>query len=229
VNVFKLFKKRYSFGHWHGYLYDNEGVRWQGESMMTFVLVPAKGVREIKANAWSLKGRYTVTGSWSEGENGMIEIKLKMTFLTASWDPKFFNGHFDTERDALTGMWGYSADLGASENKMECRRIVPRYLAVYPDMRELSENKPRGLWKFAIAAVQIDIRRDQWSWSYFSRRRNDRESIVPIIVRSRYFGPPIGNEDTQTFYAIVPRLTSADACFYCAKASHIRAHTWVHE
>jgi hypothetical protein len=47
---------------------------------------------------------------------------------------------------------------------MEFRRIPPRYLAVYPSIKELSDNNPRlksrALWGFAIAAVRNDIRRE---------------------------------------------------------------------
>jgi hypothetical protein len=196
--------------------------------MMTFVLIPAKGEQQIKADAWSINGRYTITGSWSE-DNGVIHIKLKMTFLAAAWDPKFFSGYFDSERDALTGVWGSSGELESSTDKMECRRIAPRYLAVYPHIKELSDNKPLALWKFAITAIRNDIRRDHWSWAHFSQRRDVRKKIVPLLVRSRHFGPPLSEKDTQTLHEIIPGLTSADACFCDSKANHIRAHTWVHE
>ncbi len=222
----------YSLGHWHGYLYDYNGARveWDTESMTTFVLVPTKGEKELKADAWSLKGRYPVTGSWFKGENGIIEIKLKMSFPAGFWAPKFFSGHFDAERDALTGVWGYSSELESPPFKiMECRRIAPRHLTVYPNINELSDNKPRSLWRFAIAAVRNDVRCDHWSWTYFSQRRDDRESMIPLLVRHRYFGLPLSAEENQTLYGITPRLTSTDACFYYFKANHIRAHTWVHE
>lgn len=204
----------------------------EGESMMTFVLVPAtrKGDQEIEADAWSLKGRYKITGSWSKGENGLIEIKLKMSFPTGFWVPKVFKGHFDAERDALTGVWDYySSDLESSTYKMECRRIAPHYLAVYPNISELADNKPRSLWRFAIAAVRNDVRRDRWSWTYFSQRRDDRKTLIPLLVRSRYFGPQLTEEEYKIEYAIPPRLTSTDACFYGSSAYYIRAHTWVHE
>lgn len=221
---------RYSLGHWHGYLYDSEGIRREKDSMMTFLLVPAKGEQKIEADAWSHRGRYGITGSWSKSKNGVIQIKLKLSFLAASWPPKFFDGHFDPERDALTGVWGVSAELERStKGKMECRRIPPRYLTLYPNLKELSDDKPLSLWRFAISAVRNDIRRDYWSWSCFSQRRDDRESVTPLLVRSRYFGPPLIGKDIQTLGAILPRLTSMDACFYSSKANLIRAHTWVHE
>jgi hypothetical protein len=196
---------------------------------MTFILVPAEGEQEIKADAWSLKGRYSITGSWSKGENGVIEIKLKMSFPTGFWSRKFFSGHFDAERDALTGVWDYhSSYLESSTSKMECRRIAPRYLTVYPNINELSDNKPRSLWRFAIAAVRSDVRRDHWSWTYFSQRRDDRESMIPLLVRHRSSGLPLSAEENQTLYSIPPRLTSTDACFYGSSANHICARTWVH-
>ena len=220
---------RWSLGHWHGYFYNSEGIHKEGQSMITFVLVPAKGEGDVKADAWSLQGCHTITGSWSKGENGVIKIKLKMSFLALPWPPKFFDGYFDAERNTLTGVWGFSVDLEGFTDKMECRRIPPHYLTVYPNIKELSDNKPRALWKFAIAAVRNDVRRDHWSWTYFTQRRDDRESIVPLLVRSRHFGPPLGDEEHQKCSVIPPRLTSTDACFYGAKTNHIRAHTWVHE
>ena len=220
---------RCSMGHWHGFFYNSEGARVEGESMITFVLVPAKGPQEMKADAWSIQGRHVITGSWSMGEDGVIQIKLRMTFPVAFSAPKFFNGHFDPERDALTGVWGNSAELENSKDKMECRRIPPHYLTVYPSIKGITDNKPRSMWGFAIAAIRNDVRRDQWSWTYFAQRRDDRKRIVPLVVRDRYFGPPLGDEDTRTIHAILPTLTSADACFYSSKANHIRAHTWVHE
>jgi hypothetical protein len=200
----------------------------EGESMMTFVLVPAKEEGDVKADAWSLKGRHSVSG-WSKSENGVIHVKLKITFLAMVWFPRFFDGHFDAERNALTGVWGFSANLEGSTDKMECRRIPPHYLTAYPNIKELSNNKTRSLWKFAIAAVRNDIRRDHWLWAYFTQRRDDRESLVPLLVRDRYFGPPLSDEERRKCYAIIPGLTSMDACFYGTKTNHIGAHTWVHE
>jgi hypothetical protein len=221
---------RCSLGHWHGYLYRDEGVRAKGvRSMMTFVLVPGDDEEDIKAEAWSLQGRSSITGSWSKSDDGIIQITLKISFdIYASRGPVFFNGHFDAERDALTGVWGDSAELENATNVMEFRRIPPHYLGIYPDMKELSENKPRGLWRFAIAAIRNDIRRDHWSWSYFFQRRSDRETVVPILVRLLYFGPEPGDEEMRTFDAIRERLTPADGCFYYSKAKYISGNTYLH-
>jgi hypothetical protein len=220
-----------SLGHWNGYSYDRKGVHWGAHSMMTFVLEPAEGENDFKADVWSLQGRQTIVGSWSKGEDDVIQIKFKMSFSSASvlWASLFFSGHFNPERDALTGIWGLSVELKSPKGKMEFRRILPSYLTLYPSIKEFRDNKPRALWRFAIAAVRSDIRRGRWAWSYFSQRRDDRKTIVPLLVRSRWFGPPLSAEETRTLHAITRRLTPADACFYDSKVDHIRAYTWVHE
>lgn len=220
-----------SLGLWNGYSYDRKGVHWGAHSMMTFILEPAEDEHDLKADVWSLQGRQRIVGSWSKGEDDVIRIKFKMSFSPANvlWAFLFFSGRFDPERDALTGIWGLSAELKSPKGKMEFRRILPSHLTLYPSIKESRDNKPRALWGFVIAAVRHDIRRGRWAWSYFSQRRDDRKTIVPLLVRSRWFGPPLNAEETRTLHAITRRLTSADACFYYSKVDHIRAYTWVHE
>jgi hypothetical protein len=225
------FLMRRSLGTWNGYSYDREGLHWGPHSMVTFIVAPAESDHDFKACAWTLKGRQTITGSWSQGKDDVMHIKFKMTFSSDGllWASIYFNGLFDPVRDALTGIWGLSATLENVKGKMEFRRIPPCYLTVYPSIKELQDNKPRALWGFAIAAVRNDIRRGRWAWSYFSKRRDDRKTIVPFLVRSRWFGTPLNGEETETLHTITRRLTPADACFYDSKADHIRAYTWVHE
>jgi hypothetical protein len=199
--------------------------------MISFILVPGEGKRDFKADVWSLKGRQTIAGSWSKGADDVMQIKFKYTTLFSStlWIPIFFNGHFDPERDALSGVWGFSAEPERSAGKVEFRRIQPHHLTVYPSIKELRDNKSRALWRFAISAVRIDIRRDRWTWSYFSRRRDDRKALVSFLVRNRWFGPPLSTEEAGTLIAIIRRLTPSDACFYDSKVDHIRVYTCVHE
>jgi hypothetical protein len=194
--------------------------------MMTFILVPAEHEGDFKADVWSLRGRQTIAGSCSKGEDDVTKVKLRIP-PSEQWAPLYFNGHFDRERDALTGVWGPSLEF--TMGKMEFRRILPLYLTVYPSIKELSDDKPRALWRFAIAAVRNDIRRDRWAWSYFSQRRTDRRAVVSLLVRYRWFGPRLSAEESGTLSAISRRLMPGDACFYDSKVDHIRGCTSIHE
>jgi hypothetical protein len=106
---------------------------------------------------------------------------------------------------------------------MEFRRIPPRYLTVYPSIKELSDNKPRALWGFAIAAVRNDIRRERWSWSYFSQRRKDRMAVISLGIRYFTLGRRLTTKD-QRCTAAAQRLTAADACFYFSKINRTYGH-----
>src|SRR5882757_8095967 len=114
---------RRSLGYWNGYSYGREGARWGSRSMMAFILVPAEGDHDFKADGWSLRGRHRIAGSWSMGEDDVMQIKFKISFSSVLWAPMYFNGRFDPERDALTGVWGPSAEVESSTGKMEFRRI----------------------------------------------------------------------------------------------------------
>ena len=195
--------------------------------MMTFVLLPGEGERDIKANGWSIRGGYTISGSWSMDEDNVIQINFKISYLMVFVPPTFFSGRFDPERHALTGVCEWSVEQESFTKNAEFRRIPPRHLIVYPSMKELADSKPRALWRFAITAVRNDIRRDHWSWSYLSQRRDDREMAISLLVR-RWFGKPLSSEEAQTLRTILRRVTSADACFYQSKVNHIRAYTWIH-
>jgi|SRR5712672_925789 len=197
--------------------------------MATLVLEPAEGERDLKADGWSIKGRFNVTGSWSVGEKGVVQVKFKMSFQIPTWRSLFFNGFFNSERDALTGVWGHSAELENTMGLSEFRRIEPRYLTIYPSIKELSDNKSRALWKFAIAAVRNDIRQQRCSWSYFAQRRDERKMVVSLMVRYVFYGRPLDGEEIQQLCAAVQRLTPADACFYGSVVYRKRATALMHE
>ena len=203
------------------------------DSMMTFVIVPGEGEHDFKANARSLKGRQTISGSWSKGEDDYMQIKFKYqtSFSSTLWLPIFFDGRFVRERDALTGVWGWSPEPESSIGIADFRRIQPCHLILYPSIKELLDDnlKPRMLWKFAISAVRSDIQRRHWPWSYFSRRRDDRKTVVSLSVRNRWFGPPLSHAEKVTNRAVIRRLIPDDACFYNSKIDHIHLYTCVHE
>jgi hypothetical protein len=197
--------------------------------MMTLVIEPADGEQDFKAKAWSNRGRFSITGSWSKGESDTLQITFKMTFSNVIWIPVFFDGHLDLEHNALTGVWGYSSGQDSSMGPMEFRRIPPRYLTIYPSIYDLSTNKPRSVWKFAISAVRNDLHQERCSWSYLSQRRDDRRTVVSFTLRYLFFGKPLGTEEVRTLCGAVQRLTAADACFYGSIIERERAHTLVHE
>ena len=198
--------------------------------MITFILEPADGKQEFKANAFSIRGAFTITGTWSKDENDVTVIKFKMTFQkfqSESWSA-FFDGRFDAERDALTGVWGFLVGSEDARGGMEFRRMLPHYLTLYPSVKELLDNKPRALWGFAIAVVLNDVRRTRWAWSYFAQRRKDRQAVLSLGLRDWFFGTPLNNEESIQYRSAAMRLTAADACFYISRISRTAAYAQIH-
>ena len=200
--------------------------------MMTILLEPRKGEQGFRGKAWSCQGCSKIDWSWSEDENDNIEVKLT-TFLydARCLDPLHLKSRFYPERDALTGVWGWDSselELETSAGTMEFRRIPPLHFTAYPSIRDLTDNKPRALWKFAIAAVRNDFRRKSWSWSYFSQRRLDCVTRISLTIRYNYFGTPLNKEEFDKLNAATKRLTSADACFYGSIVNQTHANKWVH-
>jgi hypothetical protein len=191
--------------------------------MMTFVLVPAEGDRNFKADVWCLKGRQTITGSWSKGEDDVYTNQIQDVVLICALGTDVFQRTFpiDPERDALTGIWGLSADLESSVGKMEFRRIPARYLTVYPCIKELARC---GGSQLLLCEMTYGA-----TVGHVSQRRDDRNAVIPLLVRSRWFGTPLSDEEAETLHVIARRLIPTDAFFYDSKVDHIRAYTWVHE
>lgn len=196
--------------------------------MMTIVLEPADGEQGIGGSAWSSLGRSEISGSWSKGESGTIELKFKISSVDTTYSPPFYlNSCFDSERNTLTGVWGTS-EIQTSLGKTKFHRISPHHLTAYPSIKDLTDTKPRALWKFAIAAVTSDIRREYWSWSYFLQRRLDRITRISLTIRYNHFGTPLEIEEINNLNAVTKRLTSADVCFYESIVNRIRADTCIH-
>ena len=194
---------------------------------MTIVLEPADGEQGIRGNAWSCLGRSKISGSWSKGESGTIELRFKISSFDTTYSPFYLNNCFDSGRNTLTGVWGTS-EMETSSGKTKFHRVSPHHLTAYPSIKDLTDSKPRALWKFAIAAVKSDIRREHWSWSYFSQRRLDRITTISLTIRYNHFGTPLGKEEIDNLNAVTKRLTSADVCFYGSIVNRIRADTWIH-
>jgi len=198
--------------------------------MMTILLEFREDERGFVGKGWSCQGCPNINWSWSKDESDVIEVKLKI-FYTNTMHPLHFKSRFYPERDALIGVWGWDwseLELETPSGKMEFRRIPPLHFTAYPSMRDLTDNKPRALWKFGIAAVRNELRRENWSWSYFSQRRLDRITRISLTIRYNYFGTPLNQEDVDELNAATKRLTSADACFYGSIVNNIRANTWIH-
>lgn len=57
------------------------------------------------------------------------------------------------------------------------------YRSFRPAIKEMEENRAKGLWKFALEAIGTEVheRNRKWSWAFFQERRDDRKDYVALF------------------------------------------------
>ena len=203
------------FGQWNGYLYTLEEFPDRAMTSLTFQSVPD--------NPSALHGSgvdvdallYTIEGQHSISDQGVTEVRFTVSY--DSGDPtEYFVGHLD-HNGALVGHQGYAEDV--SEENHSClfvfRNVPAEIMAWYPSPTELEQNKPRALWKFALEAVMMQIRRKGFSWKYFKERRDHRRRYIELSMRSVIgSGPPLSVEENTEFLKLLKSLLPIDALYY---------------
>lgn len=61
--------------------------------------------------------------------------------------------------------------------------VIPQYRKYRPSTKQIEENKPRALLRFAGTAILAEVRerRHRWTWPYFAQRRDDRHRYVDLF------------------------------------------------
>lgn len=94
--------------------------------MITFVLEPADGEHEFKANAWSIRGAFTITGSWSKDEDNVTEVQVQDVVPKV---PKRILVRI-LRRPIPCRSRRPDRCLGRLAGEMEFRRIISRFILV---------------------------------------------------------------------------------------------------
>ncbi|KAI0265359.1 hypothetical protein BC834DRAFT_879063 [Gloeopeniophorella convolvens] len=158
-------------------------------------------------------------------------MTFETQFRKVTWGGFAFKGRFDHKRDALSGTWSLPDSFfdTSAKGQMEFRRTPPRYLVLYPSIKDISKNKYHALWRFAITVVAEDCSWGPWSWSYFSKHRNDRRAMISLSARDMYLGTPLDEEEEKNAASVAQRLIPDDACFYSYEVRRrLEASTYEH-
>ncbi|KAK7694663.1 hypothetical protein QCA50_001851 [Cerrena zonata] len=89
-----------------------------------------------------------------------------------------------------------------------------QYQKYRPLQKELDENKPRALLRFATTAILEEVRdrKKKWTWTYFAERRDDRHRYVDLF-KQKQMGP-LTPPNTSTLEALEKKLSYEDIRFY---------------
>ncbi|KAG8808806.1 hypothetical protein FRC18_004850 [Serendipita sp. 400] len=170
-------------GVWTGYNYYSDDDRSDG--LMQFNIIHTEGSKLRgtgidRVDVYHMEGEVTSTT-----ENG-LDFILKLAYGPQpsegeeTWAFEF-TGSFDTSTLEARGNWA-SVGYPPFGPFLLTRRPTFAYPFLY-SKSELSENRARARWKFALTTIRQQIRRQRWSWSYFKDRMEQRKRYVELRLR----------------------------------------------
>lgn len=127
---------------------------------------------------YNINAEYTTTGM----DDGKVEYKLTWTYGNAArvfpLFPEYWVGALADDGDTLAGK---SLALFKRRHTFALKRVSPEILVDRPHPREFTQDKVKALWKYALTAVQNQVRRELFSWSYLKERRDLREEYLELL------------------------------------------------
>ncbi|KAH9459830.1 hypothetical protein Pst134EB_008053 [Puccinia striiformis f. sp. tritici] len=87
------------------------------------------------------------------------------------------------------------------------------YLRFRPSERDMSVNRPKALWSFALAVTKHEVHQRAYklSWDYLRQRRDDRKMYIGLFKAVQQAALP---EDTPELIELEQRLEYQDIRFY---------------
>ncbi|OSD05610.1 hypothetical protein PYCCODRAFT_1464963 [Trametes coccinea BRFM310] len=204
-------------GVWHGFVYDS--VSYPVGFMLSLLFRRGdRGTgRDFVASGHSFDGTwYEVVGRCELPKSG--DMVVKFTIRPKGKVPTEYTGHLEDEF-TIVGDRAFLRGL-RHRDKFVLKRTSAEHMCLRPDplvlASETQQGRLRATWRYAIMAVINDIRRRNWTWSYFAERRDTRKHFVKVISES------LNDVDNEPLSKVHRSCTTADARFYFELAR--RAH-----
>ncbi|KAJ7584970.1 hypothetical protein C8J56DRAFT_139201 [Mycena floridula] len=213
---------------WNGFHYRSNSSLVPVNGMIHINFLPEDGSKEgkFKGSSRSNGLDFKISGQVIPSENSdVVNFTLRMAFPPPH-PAQNLKGSWSAITDTLTGTWDTEATV-VQKGVFMYKRMLPDNFCYYPPPGALKSNKPRALWKFALDAIQADIRKKNLPWCFFEDRRRQRHSFIALFLRTR-FGRPLTDEETEVLRRIQHGLTNADNLFYLSVAKLQVRKTVVH-
>ncbi|KAJ7097719.1 hypothetical protein C8R44DRAFT_889238 [Mycena epipterygia] len=219
---------------WNTHLWPKD-VLWPSAGMFSITLKPSSAKGEVqhfagssRANRWDFK----IVGQCHAGnESGTVEISFTHSLYspsesTAPVIAQYYASVWNASTDTITGSVGDEQDPATHDGLFVFKSIPPENMCFMPAPVELENGRARTLWGFAIAAVIQGVHQDQWAWSFFKERRDNRWRFIKLYICSgsstRQFGQWLADDKKEQLARIKKALTTQDSRFY-----HSLAEQWI--
>ncbi|KAH9950295.1 hypothetical protein B0H21DRAFT_565923 [Amylocystis lapponica] len=201
-------------GSWHCVLGDDK--IWPYQPMMTYNLhVSVTNNQQVEASGITTDhmSSYTVTGLYEVAPDGRICYVVTRKF-SVYFPNVVFRGYLSEDGLTLTGHCRPTDK--DSDIPFVWSRRPPAILTFRPSPYELESNRTKALWRFALSAVEYEVQRRMFTWSFLKRRRDIRKRYIELNLRGMEYGNgrPLSQEEQKELMRCRRSLTTADACLY---------------
>ncbi|KAI0716104.1 hypothetical protein C8T65DRAFT_642063 [Cerioporus squamosus] len=173
-------------GQWYGFAYSEQ--LYPTRTMLSphfhyTVERNAATVEDFHGTGIEFDGdKFDISGTVVHSPDGTVFVAWTLTYVGNF--KIYYSGRLVDERTIMgTRFYDFDSTSGASKDQdwsFVLKKLPAEYLPFYPSPQELSENKYRALWKYAINTTLNNIRRRWWTWSYFVQRREARKEYVEL-------------------------------------------------
>ncbi|KAI0666294.1 hypothetical protein C8Q78DRAFT_1072526 [Trametes maxima] len=225
-------------GNWNGFLYEPGCYPTRPMTTLFFHAAPPKPpstepddkpVKEsypFVCEGTDYEGsEYIVNGSCTAAEDGRVHVEWCMEY---DGDEVLYFDGLILDEWTLSGRQSYDRDR-PEDVFLILKKVPAEYLSFRPSPLELNsqpypfadqvgdvtpEERARAYWRYALNAVQHDLRRKRWTWPYFAERRRVRN--LWLDLRSSEAGN-LSDEDLREVHLLT---TPADARLYNSITEH---------
>jgi hypothetical protein len=155
---------------------------------------------------------WSLSGTCRSSEEG--ESKLMMTWVlkySEGYDDQYFSGTFDQITNTISGTAGSDSDKKKHWDTVFISQQPAEVLVHRPHPTALVEDRITSLWRFALNAVLLQVRKNMWSWPYFRDRRDNRKRYLELAVRRYWFDKPLSEKENEEYFAVKRTLYPADS------------------
>lgn len=200
---------RFSLGQWSGYVGDS-GM-FPSEPMMRLDIHASSPNMFVASGTIPIGTRFNVSGT-TASPNGSrsVTYHFQLTYAARYW-PRIFRGRLSDAGRELSGVWTCKGN--ETEGTFLFRRLPPGSMRFWPLLTDVESRKPLTLWRFALSAVQDQVRRKMLSINLLRERRAIRQRYLRAI-RVGLSTQLSDEKDRQTLIRCYLFLTPSEARYY---------------
>ena len=161
-------------------------------------------------------GPFSLSGTCSRDKTGTLLVKFKVEYDDGS--ASFL---YDGRVDKFGSLVGFRTTREVQPSatphvkvKFIFRRVAPEIMRHRPSPDAIKEDKYPVFWKFVKDALLDSIRRQRWSWLYFSERRKRRRRFIRLSINQSVYGRPLTQAEEVELRDITKLLTPSESILY---------------